>query len=89
MKLSAITSRGLARDFWDLRALLTAGVANGDLEHALELFQRKYATDDIGHVVRSLVYFGEADASPLPRGLDPSHWDRIKRDLEQRVRGLD
>lgn len=88
MKLSAIASRGLARDFWDLHALLEHGVAQGNLQQALNLYQRKFAADDIGHVVRSLVYFGDADASPLPRGLSDREWARIKHDFEQRVTAL-
>ncbi len=88
MKLSAISSRGMARDFWDFHALLEAGVAGGALDEALRLYCRKYAADDIGHVVRSLVYFGDADAAPLPLGLSPSEWERIRRELERRVTAL-
>jgi hypothetical protein len=88
MKLSAIASRGLARDFWDLHALLEHGVAHGDLARALELYRRKFSADDIGHVVRSLAYFGDADASPLPEGLSDSEWARIKRDFERWVVAL-
>jgi hypothetical protein len=89
MKLSAIASRGLARDFWDLHVLLAGGVADGDLVRAFDLFERKFATDDIGHVVRSLVYFADADAAPLPRGLDPSRWAEIKCEFEQWVQDLE
>lgn len=85
MKLSAIASRGLARDFWDLHALLHHGVGGGDLGSVLELFRRKFASDDIGHVVRSLVYFGDADAAPLPAGLSEKTWREIKRDFESWV----
>lgn len=88
MKLSAIASRGLARDFWDLHGLLQRGVADGSLEKALTLYREKYASHDIGHVVRSLVYFGEADQSPLPRGLSAPAWAAMKRDLEGWVAAL-
>lgn len=89
MKLSAVASRGMARDFWDLHALLEHGVASGALAEALRLYQRKFAADDIGHVVRSLVYFGDADSAPLPLGLSPPAWTRIKRDFERRVSELE
>src|SRR5205823_9754109 len=69
MKLSAIAGRGMARDFWDLHALLGAGVAGGHLGAALEQYRRKFAGADVGHVVRSLAYFADADAAPLPHGL--------------------
>ncbi|MBI3204292.1 MAG: nucleotidyl transferase AbiEii/AbiGii toxin family protein [Myxococcales bacterium] len=88
MKLSAIASRGMARDFWDLHALLEHGVAGGALDEALRLYQRKFAAGDIGHVVRSLAYFGDADAAPLPRGLSALEWEDIKRAFEKRVCAL-
>lgn len=78
MKLSAIAARGAGRDFWDLHMLLEGGTGGGTLTGALGLYRRKFATDDIGHVVRSLAYFGDADAAPLPTGLDPERWSAIK-----------
>lgn len=86
MKLSAVAGRGLARDFWDLHAMLsTRGIP---LRGALDAFQRKYATEDIGHVVRSLVYFADAEADPLPEGLTEDHWREIQADLRARVGAL-
>jgi len=78
MKLSAVASRGQARDFWDLRVLLEHGATGGSLSSALTKYQQKFTTNDIGHVVRGLAYFGDADAAPLPRGLEPAHWSGIK-----------
>ncbi len=86
MKLSAIGGGGARRDFWDLHALLAA--AKMTLVHALDLFARKYPTTDRGHVVRALAYFGDADAEPMPAGLDDAHWTAIKRDFEAWVRAL-
>lgn len=88
MKLSAIAARGMARDFWDLHALLARGVAAGSLERALDLYRTKYTADDIGHVIRSLAYFGDADAAPLPRGLSPADWLGVKHEFERRVAAL-
>src|SRR5262245_36867593 len=50
MKLSAIASRGLARDFWDLHALI--GATGRELSEYLAAFRTKYPAQDIGHVVR-------------------------------------
>jgi hypothetical protein len=86
MKLSAIAGRGARRDFWDLRALLEASSRN--LEEALALFQRKYAQRDIGHVVRSLAYFGDAEAEPMPNELTEAEWRRIRAWFETAVRAL-
>jgi len=89
MKLSAIASRGLARDFWDCHALLERGVADGDLSRALELFQTKFTSQDTGHLLKSLVYFADAEAAPLPTGLSPERWHEIKDAMVRRVRAID
>jgi hypothetical protein len=38
--------------------------------------------------VRSLAYFDEADAAPLPRGLDAAAWAALKDRVRARVTGL-
>lgn len=86
MKLSAISSRGKARDFWDLHEILSH--RGQSLADALAAFCRKYTQEDVGHVVRSLVYFGDADAEPLPDGLERERWAEIRRDFEHRVLAL-
>jgi hypothetical protein len=86
MKLSAISGRGAAKDFWDLHELLSFRAQT--LEGALVEFERKYFGHDRGAVVRSLAYFGDADAEPLPRGLTPPRWLLIKADLRQRIDAL-
>lgn len=85
MKVSAIAGRGAAKDFWDLHELLEMGIADGSLASVLELYRRKYPVEDLGHAVRSLAYFGDADAAPLPRGLIPQHWEEIKSAMRRRV----
>jgi len=88
MKLSAIAGRGAAKDFWDLDELLRRGIAGGDLPSVLHLYQRKFPTEDIGHAVRSLAYFGDADTAPLPRGLTSTRWAQLKIDIADRVKRL-
>ncbi len=88
MKVAAIAGRGAAKDFWDLDQLLDRGVADGRLARLLELFRQKYGSEDVGHVVRSLAYFGDADGAPLPRGLTVERWEAIKRAQRERVRAL-
>lgn len=84
MKLSAIASRGLARDFWDLHTIVTRTARS--LREFLDAFRRKYPVKEIGHIVQSLVYFG--DAGPLPRGLTAAQWEQIQRDFESWVRAV-
>lgn len=79
MKLSAITGRGAARDFWDLHTIVTR--TGRSLLELLGAFQRKYPIENIGHVLRSLVYFGDAEGL-LPEGLSPSHWQQIQADFQ-------
>lgn len=86
IKLSAIAGRGLARDFWDLHELLS--LRGVPLSEAIADFERKFVAQDPGSVVRSLAYFGDADAEPLPRGLTAVHWERIKADFRRWVAQL-
>ena len=86
MKLSAIANRGLARDFWDLHALIEA--TQRPLADFVASFRRKYPTVDVGHVVRSLAYFGDARAQPFPAELSADKWAQIRRDFEQWVSSL-
>ena len=78
MKLAAITSRGSRKDFIDLWLLITGGWSLAD---CLELFRQKFTTRDIGHVVRSLTYFDDANEEPPLRMLVDIEWDSVKRDF--------
>ncbi len=84
MKLSAIAQRGAARDFWDLHEIVTT--TGRTLDDLLDVFRRKHPTVDLGHVLRALVYFGEA--TPLATGLSQARWGTIRSDLERWVRSL-
>jgi hypothetical protein len=88
MKVSAIAGRGAAKDFWDLYVLLEHGVAEGNVESLLASYARKFPIEDVGHAVRSMAYFAEADASPLPIGLSPVLWTEIKKKFADWVRAL-
>ena len=85
MKLAAITSRGSRKDFIDLWLLITR---HWPLSDCLELFRQKFTTRDIGHVVRSLTYFDDADEEPPLRMLVDIEWDSVKADFVGWVTGL-
>lgn len=85
MKLSAIASRGSRKDFVDLYYLIRNFIP---LDDYLRLFMKKYKNRDIGHVVRSLVYFTDADAEPEIRMIKPLDWPKLKSDFEKWVREL-
>jgi hypothetical protein len=88
MKLSASGGRSAAKDFWGLYVMRERGVGGGDLRVLLDAFVRKYASDDVGHVVRSLAYFGDADAGPFPPGMTPELWRQIKLKFAEAVRAM-
>lgn len=84
MKLAAIARRGIKRDFWDLHAIVTSRKLG--LRAAVRAYARKFAAaePDLYPVLRSLVYFADADAEVvLPGGLTESAWTRIKDDLRR------
>lgn len=82
MKLSAIANRGSRKDFFDLWVLLER---HRSLSEYLDLYRQKFAQRDVGHVVRSLVYFDEADREPPLRLLIEADWDEVKADLRHHV----
>jgi len=78
MKLAAISRRGLRRDFWDLHAIVGAGLS---LRECADAYVRRFGVReaDLYHVLRALTYFDDAEKDPvLPRGLDDAGWARIK-----------
>lgn len=85
MKLSAITNRGSRKDFIDFWLLLDR---HRTLSDYLDLFRQKFSKRDVGHVVRSLVYFAEADEDPPLKLLEPISWEQVKTDLRTAVSGL-
>lgn len=77
MKIDAISSRGIKRDFIDLHLISQ----KYPLEHILELFEKKFAGVQFSmpHLLRSLSYFVDADASEDPRMIMPIHWEHVKK----------
>lgn len=81
MKLNAITRRGAKKDYFDLAELLN----HHSLPEMLRFFTDKYTATDIGFVVRSLVYFEEADRSKDPIMLKKISWKQVKDKIEKAV----
>jgi hypothetical protein len=73
MELSAIARRGVKKDFWDIAELLDVF----SLEQMIGFYQDKYASRDIFQLLRSLVYFTDAetqkDADPLKKNVLEKH----------------
>ena len=85
MKLSAIALRGSQKDFVDLHYLITH---IRPLEDYLQFYMKKYKNRDMGHVVRSLVYFADAEGEPALKMIKPLIWQDLKSDFEKWVKDL-
>ncbi|RPI59644.1 MAG: hypothetical protein EHM50_08815, partial [Lysobacterales bacterium] len=74
MKLSAISSRGAARDFWDLHEILMR--TDITLDRALDAYVKRFGVKktDVYHVLEALTYFDDAEREPRPRGLTAKQW---------------
>ncbi len=87
MKLVAIGGRGSRKDFLDLFFYLRSG---GALAGALSLLEQRYHRVDFNtyHILKSLVYFEDAEEEPMPRMIKTVEWDEVKALLISEVRRL-
>ncbi|MBR1474332.1 MAG: nucleotidyl transferase AbiEii/AbiGii toxin family protein [Muribaculaceae bacterium] len=84
MKLNAITGRGSRKDFVDLYFLLQ----HYSLSELLEFYHRKYQGAEEFLVLKSLNYFVDAEAQPMPRMLVDVEWEEIKRHITEQAIAL-
>jgi len=86
MKINAIAGRGTRRDFVDLYMV----ARQEGLKALLDLFQRKFAEVNYNriHVLKSLTYFDDADAEPMPNMLVPLAWQDVKDFFREQTPGL-
>lgn len=82
MKLSAIARRGVKKDFWDIAELLDVF----SLDEMLEFYRAKYSSRDIFHLLRSLVYFTDADPQKDPDPLKKVTWSQVKGKVQKAVK---
>lgn len=87
MKIDAIASRGIKRDFVDLYFLCKTGLS---LKEILGFYSQKYevSTSRFLHIHKSLVYFTDADVSPMPKMLKTADWPTIKKFFETVVKKI-
>lgn len=87
MKIEAIASRGIRRDFIDLYFICQGGIS---LKKILSFYDRKFGklASNIIHIQKSLVYFVDAESEKMPKTLKPVTWEEIKRYFEQEVRKM-
>lgn len=82
MKLEAMATRGVKKDFWDIAELLD----HYTLAQMLDWYQHKYQNNDIGHVVMSMTYFEDAELQKdNPQDLKGITWKQIKAKMKKAV----
>lgn len=81
MKLSAIANRGAKKDFYDIYELLK----EFSLTTMLELFTKKYPDIAQFHILKSLVYFDDAENQFDPITLNNTNWQTVKETIENKV----
>lgn len=84
MKLAAATNRGTRKDFVDLYFLMK----KYSLREMLNWYSEKYPDGNEYLVLRSLVYFDDAELEPMPNMLTPIEWENVKAVIEDSVRHL-
>ena len=83
-KITAIAQRGSRRDFVDLYWTCHEGLS---LPLLLKRFREKYGKTNYSpyHLLKSLVYFAEAEKEPMPRLLLSLPWRDVRRFFETEV----
>ena len=82
MKLGAVSGRGAKKDFWDIAVLLDLF----SIEQMLDFYKRKYTSDDLGFIIRSLVYFEDAELQSDPVSLNNVTWPDVKSKIAEAVK---
>ncbi len=76
MKVVAISQRGDKKDFFDLYEILKS-VSPRDLK---ALFLKKFGASRINcyHILKSFLYFDDAEQQPDPLSLNGTRWEQVK-----------
>jgi len=84
MKIDTISARGSKKDFVDIYFLMQ----RHSLSQLIGFFEEKYKNIRYNklHIIKSLIYFADANDNPDPLMLVDFDWEKIKTFLEQEVR---
>lgn len=87
MKIAAISDRGTKRDFIDLYFIIAAEKLF-TLRQILDLYDRKFKIlrQNKLHILKSLVYFDDADQNIAPKMLKNADWQEIKNFFNKEVK---
>lgn len=82
MKLEAMATRGVKKDFWDIAELLN----HFSLHQMLQFHQQRYPNSDFGHILLSATYFADAEKEKSdPISLNGITWKQVKSKMEKAV----
>jgi hypothetical protein len=82
MKLNAIAGRGKKKDFVDIELLLN----HYSLKEMISFYKEKYNQISEFMVLKSLLYFGDADIDEDPQMLIPFDWSKTKIKISHSVK---
>jgi predicted nucleotidyltransferase component of viral defense system len=85
-KLITVSARGSKKDFIDIYFLLK----EYSLPALFEKLTLKYTNSDYNeaHILKSLVYFTDADAQPMPRMHQEVSWEKVKEEIIKIAKGF-
>lgn len=83
-KLMTISARGSKKDFIDLYIILQ----NMKLNELFANLEKKYAKVQYNypHILKSLIYFEDADAQPMPKMHIDLEWENVKNSIIEQVK---
>lgn len=87
MKVMAISQRGKKRDFIDLYWYCTQSIYAESLESVVHRSILQYSThrEHMIHLLKSLVYFDDAETDPLPKVNFSVQWEAVRSFFEREV----
>ncbi len=86
MKIDAISSRGSKKDFIDLFFICK----KISLKRLLKLFDKKYKSINYNllHILKSLIYFEDAEKEPMPQLIISISWGEVKDYFRKEIKNL-
>jgi hypothetical protein len=85
-KLITVSMRGSKKDFIDLYRILQ----DFSLEQLFEKLEQKYQgiNYNVASILKSITYFDDAEAQPMPRMHIQADWDEVKKTIEAKVKAF-
>lgn len=81
MKITAIIGRGTKKDFIDIAFLLY----HFSLEEILHFYAAKYNDSSVFMAMKSLAYFDDAEADPMPDMFVNQSWQQVKAHILSKI----